>query len=166
MTKSDRPMSEIDQGQDEAFHHKEWVAQRWGRVLIGALVVAAGLGFFGPGPLSHSSVGAGDMEVRYLRFARAGGSADLVVTFPVEAGEVRVALDARYLEEMTVDAVTPEPDRVISDADWTVFVFAIRPSSQTVTVTFSFTPTGMGGVQGWVQAGDRDPVTFRQFVYP
>jgi hypothetical protein len=166
------PALHISEVQDTRFQEREWTVQRVGWVLLVAFVVAALLGFLGPGPLSHSQAEStnGTIHAEYYRFVRLGGAGTVTVTVAPSAigpDSMDVWWNGSYLDETKVEGVTPEPDTVTAIGGRVRYTFAAESSDRPVVVTFDLTPDGMGSKSAEVAVGDgAEHLTFDQFVYP
>ena len=134
-------------------------------------MLAALAGLFGPGPLSHSGVASadGDLRVDYLRFARAGGTMQLDVDVDgdlARSGEVTVVLDRAYLETVEVDHITPAPTDEVARGGGVGYVFAVEPSTSSVTATFSLRPVQMGWTRTRLAVPGGPALQFSQLFYP
>ncbi len=83
-----------------------------------------------------------------------------------QGGTVRVWLDAAYLRGVTVEAVYPEPERVEAGPGRVTYVFALEQAGQSTTITFQLLHDAFWRQRVVVGLGDREPVRFRQFIYP
>lgn len=164
------PGLEIDE--DMRFQHRAWAAQRLG---IGglALVVAAALaGVFGGGPLSRESVSdaAGAFSMEHERFARFQSPARITFDFHPGAaeadGKVRVWLDRKFVESVTMDSIEPQPASVQAAEDRFIYAFAVADPARSAGAAFSFHPEKFGVLPGRTGLAKGDALVFRQFIYP
>jgi hypothetical protein len=85
----------------------------------------------------------------------------------VRDGSVDLWWNSSYLDEMTVDGVTPEPDTVTAIGGRVRYSFAAEAGEGPLTVTFDLTPDGMGPQRAEVAVADGDEqLTFDQLIYP
>ena len=116
---------------DPAFQRREWVIQRIAWVLMGVILLAALLGLFGDGPLSHASARSPDGRIRvaYERFLRnhaPGEFSVFVEPGAVDAdGRVRVWLARDYLESVRLKEVVPAPEAVAVAPERTLWTFHV-----------------------------------------
>lgn len=163
---------ETGEVQDTRFQEREWQVQRvgWGLLFLG--IVAALLGVFGPGPLSLSTAQSTGQAVQaqYYRFARLGGQGTVTVTVAeagVRDGAVDVWWNGAYLDEMTVNGVTPEPDSVTAIGGRVRYRFAAEPRGGPLSFTFDLTPDGTGSKHAEVAVAEGiERLTYQQFIYP
>lgn len=171
---------EIDQDLD--FERKAWVVHKIAWAVLALLLVATVLGLFGGrGVLSTATVQGpeGIAELRYERFLRLEATTELDLTFApgaVREGEVRVFVSRPYIDDMTIERVTPEPREQIAGSDRVIYVFDADPGSGP-KVTMLLRPSRPGRMRGTVglaeggraggsRAAAASSVTIGQFVYP
>ena len=146
---------------------REWVIQRWGWWLLYMLLAAIALGLLGNGPLStqHIHGPGGGAALELDRFMTARSTNRLVVTLPPASGEVRAVLAARYLEQIEIQDIRPDPEKSILESEGTAFVFP-ADSNQPTQVQFIFEARKAGLLRGWLAVNDGARLDFTQFVYP
>jgi hypothetical protein len=163
-------MRTLQIAEDLAFQRRAWIAERVGRAGCGAILLAAVLGVFGVGPLGNARVSSADgsLTVEYPRFAGAQRPLTLHVRLDVAAprdGELRLWLAREYVEELSIQHITPPPDRVELDAERVTFVFGWRGDAGGAVVAFTNEAERAGTVAGLVGAGGV-AVAVRHFLYP
>lgn len=166
MKTTDYPELEIDTSVRR--QHREWIIQRIALLLFVALLACIALGLLGRGgPLSTVDVNGADGSFRleYQRFIRHHSSDTLDVTVRRPSRSTSVKLDAQYLSHVQIEQVTPQPEHVIAEGGALVYVFNARGDAP-FRVSFQFEPQMVGGLNGWVAAGDAPALHFSQFVYP
>lgn len=165
MERSDYPGLEIDI--DPVRQRREWFVKRVAWVLLYAGLGAIVLGALGRGPLSTTGAISGDASVRlaYEKFVRRHSPDQLRVVATAAADTLEIRLDSVYLADIRLEAVTPQPARVVAAGDTTAFVFSARPGSR-LQLTFDYQPERVGALRGWLAAGDGERLAFSQFVYP
>jgi hypothetical protein len=145
---------------------REWAIQRWAWWLLYLLLAATVLGLLGNGPLSTRHIRSpGGAALELDRFMTAKSTNRLVVTLPPSSGEVRAVLDARYLEQIEIQDIRPEPEKSVLISEGTAFVFS-ADSDKPMQVQFIFEPRTAGLVKGWLSVGGGARMNFWQFVYP
>jgi hypothetical protein len=155
--------------QHERFQQREWRVQRVGWALMTLLVLAALLGFFGPGPFSWSSARgpAGLLEVDYQRVTHLEADDSLSVIIDpraVTGNSVALVVDPEWVAAMDINSVTPQPDSETATPEGLELTIATTPGAHT-TVTFTYRPTRIGRVDGGM-ALDGDRVAVSQLVLP
>ena len=168
----DKEQFEAHTGRAIGYQRKEWGAQRIGWILMVALVVAAAAGLLGAsGPVATAQVDApdGSMQVEYLRLDHHLGSGELTVEIApgfVTDGEVRLWLDRTYVDDLGLERVVPEPDRVELEPERVVYVFNVGAEDGPLTVSFSYRQEGLWRAEAELGLVNGSPVEFSQFVFP
>ncbi len=158
--------------QDLDFQRREWAIQRVGWVVMLLVVVAALLGLFGQGVLGTATIGdSGDpLQLAYDRFDRKHAPTELQVEVAgrtVQEGQVRLWLNDRFLSQIELEQVVPEPEQVLVEPGRKVYVFqAGGDPSQAVHVAFQFQHAAFGLRSGQIGLVNGDTLNFRQVVYP
>lgn len=163
-------VSSVRDLESDAFQRKEWRFQTVSRVVLGVVLVAAAGGFFGTGPLSGTEAGddAGTITVRYERFVRHQGQAELTVSLgagAVDGSSATLFLSRSLVDEMDIQNIDPQPASARSTEDGVFYTFEADVDSPPV-VSVAYRPDGLGPVRGTVRAGSGEPVTIRQFAHP
>jgi hypothetical protein len=165
---------EIDQ--DLEHEKKAAVVRKAGWVLM-TLTVLAGLGgLFGrSGPLNRTHTGeSGPLVLEHERFTRLQTETTVTAYLRPPAGtrEARLWVERSYIDDMQIDGIVPEPDRIETGADRLVLVFPLAPPDPSgagpgvLQVDFHLQPQGMGPAQGRVGMEGGAELELRQFVYP
>lgn len=162
---------DLEISQDLNFQRREWVVQRVGWVVMAALIIAALLGVFGPGPLSNTTAGSesGPLRAEYYRFWRMASPMPLRLRLTPASqgqGEVGLWVSREYLEAMRVESVTPEPARVEAAGDHFIYFFNVAASAATVSVIFNLEADRMGPVSGKFGVDQRAAIQLEHFIYP
>lgn len=145
--------------------------QRVSWAIMILVAIAALLGLSGRGVLSRTTTGESDAGLRleYERFGRFHAQTMLRIQLGAtasHAGKARVWFSRNYLEAVEIQRVTPEPDRVEAHSDRFIYVFDLPEPNQPTAITFFLEPDQIGSLPGQVGLGGRQPLTFRQFIYP
>jgi hypothetical protein len=161
----------LEIGQDLTFQRKEWLVQRILWWFIVASLAAAVIGLIGPGPLSSTSVGSADFQVKYLRFARWQAPQSLVISVgPQRVGSLQVSFNRSFIDSMAVQEVTPEPSSEKASANGFLFTFDATSGNVPAHLTFDLQPDSMGTLHGTISlsspGGRSSSVDITQLVYP
>lgn len=164
---------------DQDLEHERRAAsvRRVGWVLMVLAVLAGLAGLFGQsGPLNRARAGeSGPLVLEHERFARLQTETTVTAHLrpPAGAREARLWVERSYIDDMQVDAIVPEPDRIESGADRLVLVFALAAAAGSpgagrgdLQVDFHLQPQRFGPVRGRVGGEGGAEVELRQFVYP
>ena len=133
---------QIDEGID--LHIVSWTIQRVGWVLILVVLVLATLGLFGNGVLSERNIRAGDISLRYERFARFQNSTAIEVTASARGGDLTVAFSRDFVGAFKVEEINPEPAGQRIERGSTVYLFRATGSGR---ATFFVSPRRRGHVK-------------------
>jgi hypothetical protein len=158
-----RRVGRIETSEDPRFERAEWRWQRVGWALMAIVVVAAGLGAFGDGPLADTRVGDEHLAARYQRLAREAAPTTLTLTGRPEHGVLRVWIARAYLDGVEVERIEPEPERVVVEADRHVFEWPA--GGESAEVRFELLPSAPGWLRGRAGSGDAS-VALAQWVFP
>ncbi len=166
-----RRVGDLELAQDLDYQRRLGTAQRAGWVAMLLLALAALLGLLGSGPLSSATAGdeGGALAIGYNRFGRYQAPTTLRVRLGPGAGregEARVWLSESYLQNVQIQQITPQPQRVEVGPDGQTYVFQLAGPNQPAEVTFYLQPDRFGPLSGQVRLAGEQPVRFRQFVYP
>ena len=151
--------------QDLDFQRRWHTVQRVGRAVLVLLFVAAVVGIFGTGPLSHASADApgGAFSVSYDRFVRTTQSSSLQVSpSTAQGGGGTIAVASSYADAIDVGNVTPQPDSETATSDRIVLSYQQRLPAQVQISVFPQT-IGVHRATIWVRGR---PLSFHQVVWP
>lgn len=151
---------DIELGDDLPFTRKSWTVERVGWGLLGAAVLAGLLGFLGPGILSGARA-EGPLTVEFDRSERRENPGELRVR--LRGGARNLWIENRWLEDVDVQRVRPEPARVHAQPGWTVYAFE---GAEEVDVRLVVEHKKAGRVKGRFGVSPERTVTVSQFVYP
>jgi hypothetical protein len=160
---------DIEVAQDLNYQRMSWRIQRIAWIVLALVVLAALAGLAGTGPLSRAERTApdGSLRLEYERFTRMYAPSRLRVHFDaraVRAGEVRIWIARRYLEQAKLEQVVPQPARVEVEDERLTYVFAAGDGAAGA-VTFYMQLQSFGRISGRVGSGPA-ALEYRQLVYP
>jgi hypothetical protein len=143
-----------------------WIFERVGWVAMALLTAAGVAGLFGDGWLSRAEGRAGDeLTVTYQRYARAHAPLELTLDWLVRRQDPTLWISRSYLDEFTVEDVTPSPLATTAGPDRIYYAFRTVEPEGRARVTFTLKPRNFGGARGRVGSDEVD-VEVRQFVFP
>ena len=93
---------------DLSFHRRVWIAQRIGWFLVGLLIIAALLGFFGSGPVSRASVQGNGLRIEYERFARKQQPTKILFAIYGARPQSQLELSRAYFDSVQIEQITGE----------------------------------------------------------
>jgi hypothetical protein len=162
-----RRVRTLELDEDLGFQRSEWRASRLTLAGLLSVMLAAGLGLFGNGPLSRARAGdpTGALWVDYDRFVRSQAATRLSIhARPNAHGSVHFTVSRSFLDAYRVMQVTPNPDSARVVPEGVEYRIGADPSGGG-PVIFDVQP-----VQRWLVQGEiRSPqgsVRLRQFIYP
>lgn len=160
-----RARTREDFASERQYHEREWLAERIGWCVLLGFIIAALLGFFGEGPLSHRGVGdAGTAKLQYERFARHASPTLLTLSVAKTGGaEVSVAISEAYLREFELRSIVPEPHRAELAGAFHRFSFAATETP--TTIAFRVVPDGAGRRHGVLIVAGQE-LAIDQYIYP
>jgi hypothetical protein len=162
----------FDMGEDIAYQHREWTAQRIGWLVMALFVLAALLGLLGSmGPLAsaYAEASDGSIGVNYMRLERHHAPARLVVEVSPESvvdGEVRLWMDADYLTSLGLQSIVPEPDSVELGAERITYVFTVSEGDGPMEITFQYEHHGFWRQEVQLGLVHGTSLEFSQFIFP
>lgn len=163
-------IGELEVESDLRFHQRMWLVQRFGWMLMLAVLAAGLAGVFGGGPLSQATARSdGDeLVLEYERYARQGGRSRVKVDFavPTGAAEGRLLVSRATLEALEIEQLTPRPLRAESTAEGVVYVFAVAPPADRVHVALHVKPQGLGGAAVRFALPGGAGVSADLYIYP
>lgn len=151
---------EIQIADDLPFTRKSWKVERLGWMLLALFLLAGVLGALGPGLLSGVKAG-GPLLVEYDRFGRYETPGALRVRLP--KGARNLWIENRWLKDVEVQSVRPEPVRVEARPGWTVYSFV---AEEDVEARLDVVHHSSGRVEGRFGVSPDRAVRVSQFVYP
>lgn len=158
--------------QDLAFQRHEWKAQRVGWWALTAFVLAATLGVFGKGPLSHARAGTpgAPLWVDYDRFVRVGSGTRIVVNGQAAAhggadSVFVVRMNRQYFDGIRIEQLSPQPISMTVGADVVDLHFAGAAAGTRVTVVLDVEPLRAGRSHARFTTARGEHVSFTQFAY-
>jgi hypothetical protein len=164
-------IGELEVGQDLKFEKHWWVIERCGWLVVLLILIAAVLGFFGPGLLTKKTAGqqGGPLWLEYSRYERNAKPIKLLIHLSpsaIKENELQLWIDGSYIEAMKVQRIEPEPESVKLEGDRFVYTFKARDLSSTSKILFHVEPDKFGTVAAGVGLVNGPEVRFNQFVYP
>ena len=134
--------------------------------------VAALLGLFGRGPLSTARLGASGapLHSEYERFLRLKAPSRLVAYLGAAAvrpdSTAELWLDRRWLDDMQIKSITPEPRETRAVGDRVTYPFRVDPAATALRVTVELETRSLGVIRGRIGLPNGQPFSFSQFAYP
>lgn len=156
--------------QDPSVLRLESLAERIGWGAIALIIVAAGLGLFGSGPLSSARAASddGSVSIEYRRFWRISSPMQIrIEVAPPIDGVARLWIDRDYLDALSVSRIVPQPQRVEAAADRVIYMFpTANLDGQPLRLTIDAEFTSAWRIRGAIGLEGAGTVQFDHFVYP
>jgi hypothetical protein len=165
---SSEPELEIEQ--DITFQRREWAIQRVGWWVLAFFVVAAALGLFGNGPISHARAGGpgAPLWLEYERFVRASAPSRLTLHLGSPAASnvtQEIRINRPFFDGIRIERIIPVPMRVVLDTSHSTFVFGPEQLRNGGAVILDFQPSSAGLYTGVVASDASSELRFTQFSY-
>lgn len=159
---------DLELDDDPAYQRSEWRVQRviWAVMALVLLLVA--LGFTGHGVMStrHERSARGDLELEYEAFARHQAPTDLTVRVaPGADASVRIRLGRELVDNVDIQRIDPEPERVEAASQHYTFVLPRAPGHG-IAARFHYRPTAIGPIEIDAALDGGSAITVTQFLYP
>jgi hypothetical protein len=155
--------------EDLRFTKKSWTAERVGWIGIAALIAGGLAGLFGAGPLSRArSAANGALQVDFDRFPHRQTETRIDVRVPadrVRDGALRIWVDRRWFDAVSIERVQPEPLSIQLGTDRVVYAFSAAGDGP-LGLSFDVEFEKAGGQTAHFGVVDGGSVDVRQFVYP
>ena len=167
----EKPQDSADITDDIAFQRRSWRVQRAGWIVMLLIAVAALSGIFGGGPLSSAETASTDgFRVRYERFIRLRAPQTLHIEAPAAAARadstLSIWLDRKWLESNGLEAIVPEPESSLLEADRIVYAFRVVPASGPILIRLDLEALSTGSVSGRAGIPGGSSASFTQFAFP
>jgi hypothetical protein len=160
---------DLEINEDYDFQKKTWRVQRIGWVFMAIMLLAAILGAFGSGFLSHAEVFKNnDLKVEYERFARYETTSELVFHIAPQTSDsvVKAWISREYIDDFQIEQITPEPESSEADNRTITYTFSLSSPQEPLRIQ-CFLKTGkVGFVKAHAGIEGGSQVEFSQFVYP
>lgn len=161
----------LESEENLAFQERSWRWEMVGRWACALLVLAALVGLFGSGPLSHAEKATedGKLRVEYPRFARTDTTYQILVYIAaaaVENGHADVWIDSDLLEVLQIESLVPEPAEVELDRGRVVYRFRAAPTDDLAPVVLNVKTDGSARHVGQIGLRDGGSVKLALWLYP
>lgn len=140
-------------------------------MIICAVILAAAAGGLGGGTTSRHMTATPDdaLQLQYQGLWRLNAPTQLRLRtngVPHRKDSLRIALSRTYLQSVRIDWILPEPYLITGTVDRVIFHFLSAPGEHDMAIDFAVTPLEYGMLRGQIGLEDKQPVRFRQFIYP
>lgn len=171
MAEQSRATLDLDSPENHRCTSREWWAERIGWVVISVILIAALLGMFGPGPLSHREVSSEDgrLTVEYYGVERYSAPCELRISFEpsdAEAELVQLAISRSLVDEIRVETITPPPIATSLEAELVVYAFRVADLSEKGHVVYRIQHESFGPLAGTITLLPGSEAELSQFICP
>ena len=154
--------TELEIDEDLQLHEKGWKFQRFGWLVIFALVAMAAIGAFGDGILSKKKLAANSTKIEYDRFHRQEAQMDLKVELQNADTAFTISFPNQYLKNFMVRSIMPEPREAKIANDEVNYYFSGQGQAN---VVFYLTPQKPGSINGLIRV-NQNQFSLSHFIYP
>jgi hypothetical protein len=163
-------LEEFDTPQRLRQQRREWRVERAGWIAIGALLVAALAGAFGPGPLTHRTARSVDasLELDYYTIERREAPVELRFRLKSDAagGAVQLRLPQSLVDVVSIESLTPPPLAIEADDGAVVYSFRHRRAEHLFPIVLRVKYYTYGAKDHQFATDGGSPITIRQWVLP
>jgi hypothetical protein len=140
---------------------KQWKASRMFWTIMGLVLMAASLGFFGDGPVSKKTYTTSNLQIEYNRFLRIEKATEVHINVKGLGKDPVISINNDYLKKVKIEQVIPEPASVEAENNILTYRFS---SIKNGLVTFYLSPQKMGS-QKLEFIIDGNKMSFDQYIY-
>ena len=164
-------IGDLEINQDLAFERRSWKVERAAWVIAAFILVAALLGFLGPGPLGKATAASADksLSLDYFRVERYRAPVELrfhVNGALAEDGELQVWLGRDFVEALEIKHIDPKPESVHISGERFAYVFKTASAPETIKIFFHVEPTKFGKTPAQAGVVNGPEIRFSQFYMP
>lgn len=143
-------------------HKKGWVIQKIGWAVLYAGLILAILGVFGSGPLSYKTQTVNGNIIKYERFLRYEGEAEMTFQIAEAKDTITLQIPQQYMEYVHVRSISPLPLGNQTIDGQTTFFFRGRG---TTSIHCNMMAKKSGSVTSTLVV-DKTPFTIAHQIYP
>jgi len=148
--------------EDLPLHKRGWKIQRAGFAFIFLIVVTAGAGMYGDGPVSRNTLEVQSIHLEYERFFRKDADMKLLIRIPESAANSAVSFPVSYLQNFAIRYVLPEASESETNNGNVTYTFK---GAGMKTIIFYLIPKNAGEVHGTITV-DGQSFKISHFIYP
>ena len=164
-------IGDLEINQDLNFERRSWKVERVAWAIAALVLLAALLGFLGPGPLSKVTAASPDKSISldYYRMERHQAPAEWRLQIDgklAKQGELRLWVHRRLVEVTGTLQIDPAPESVEIQDERFVYAFKAVKPPPIIKVFFRFEPNKIGKTPARLGVVDGPAVEFSQFYLP
>lgn len=153
------PDFEIDEQLD--LQEKGWVIQRFGWIMIIAVMIAGALGLFGNGLISNKTSSSGNIKAEFERFFRYETEMRVLVESSDHISSI--SFPQQYLKDFRIIHFVPEPVNNNTVGHEVRYNFL---AGQNKIVSVYLIPQGFGSVKGSMNVNETTVLNLDHFIFP
>jgi len=164
-------IGDLEINQDLGFERRSWKVERVAWIIAALILVAALLGFLGPGPLGKATAASPDksLSLDYFRVEHYGAPVEL--HFHIDGalakdGALQVWLDRDFVEALEIEHIDPKPESVQINGERFVYVFRTASAPETIRIFFHVEPNKFGKTPARAGVVNGPEIRFSQFYMP
>lgn len=161
---------DLEQPENRRIAAREWWAERIGWVAISIILIAALLGAFGPGLLSHREAISGDgrLTVDYYLVQRHSAPSELRLRFEPDANAefAQLAFSQSFVDEIKLESIMPSPSSISLQGERVVYDFRAADLGEQGHVVFRYQHESFGPLTGTITLLPGSEVDLSTFVFP
>jgi hypothetical protein len=157
----------------ERHQRREWVAERIGWLLMGAILLLGLLGFLGPGLLSSRTITGPDGQVRVKYDATLRHLADAKLRIRIakasslaNRSKLRVLISSSFADQTKLESISSPPEQIELGDPFHAYIFPVARLDNEALITISYRPEVLGWLRYQIAVGQSPPIAVAQFVCP
>lgn len=171
MAKNPDSLQDLESPDNLSHNRWERFLERTGWCIGGALLLAAVVGWLGPGPLSHERAVSADDSIAmdYYSIERYSAPGKLRIWVrPKErsSDSIRVSISRSFTDHVTPEAIVPKPVSVEASGESLMYTFRAADVDDRGAITFRYKHDSYGSIAYAVGAEGHEPLYASQFVLP
>jgi len=162
---------DLEINQDLKFEKRSWKVERVAWVIAALILLAALLGFLGPGPLGKATAASTDksLSLDYFRVERYEAPVELrfrVAGVLAKDGKLQLWLHRDFVEALEIKQIDPKPESVEISGERFIYAFKTADAPPTIKVFFHAQPNKFGRTPAQVGVVNGPEIQFSQFYMP
>jgi hypothetical protein len=148
----------IEPEREQSFQRWEWRIQRLGWAAGISVILAALLGVFGSGYLSHVNAVSDDgrLSIEYQRVLRRRQGSEFRVKFSGQSSRdpIRLWISQPFFATLEIHRIVPEPLKSFTQTDGTTFEFPLVAGSDSGEIVLHIEPDQLGSFSAEIRTGE------------
>jgi hypothetical protein len=162
--------NQIEIDEDLVFHQRFWKVQRLGWVLWALILVAAVIGFLGPGAKGQQKLqsSASNLSLTFEKSVHYQAPAELKIQVKqkTKSSSTRLAINRDYIDSVEITRIDPEPN-LITDGDGVIlYTFNRSNSLEPMTVNLAYKTKTFGRIPIRLKLDEEPSLIAEQLSFP